>query len=82
MFICYLKNYFSDDVGKRSISKILAALSGLSGILITLIAIFVAMIPTPGANFWEFEIKVVGGCILLLLVGGFFYWRGEKKTKK
>lgn len=81
MFICYLKNYFSEPTGKKPILKILTALAGLSGTLVTLIAIFVAMIPTPGSNFWEFEIKVIGGCLFLLLVGGFFYWRGEKKMQ-
>ena len=79
LFICFILHCLTDTKQRKSLMKIVLAISGLCGLLITLFALFVAMIPPLGTNQLQFELKVIGGCILLLLLGGVFYWRGTNK---
>jgi amino acid transporter len=52
---------------------------GLIGFLTTAIAIVFALIPPEGTeNRWLFEVKIIGGCALLLLLGWIFYRRGRR----
>ena len=59
-----------------------AGLVGVSGLLVTLFAMGVATIP-PGddAQPWLFVLKVVGGAIGFVLVGGLVYWRAQGRTR-
>jgi glutamate:GABA antiporter len=58
--------------------KLAATVTGFSGLLLTLGAMIVATIPpsdTPDP--WVFRLKVIGGALLFLLIGGVVYWRGR-----
>ena len=51
---------------------------GLSGLLMTLFAMLMAMIPPPGTNSpWTFSAKVIGGAVGFVLLGGVVYWRAK-----
>ena len=53
-----------------------AWLVGLSGLFMTLFAMGVAMVPPGGdTNPWLFELKVIGGALGMVLLGGAVYWR-------
>jgi amino acid transporter len=57
-------------------------LAGLCGLFITLFAMIVAMIPPPDTRDpWFYEAKVAGGSLLLVMLGGFIYWRAKRKAK-
>jgi amino acid transporter len=57
-----------------------ALIIGLCGLLITLFAMIVAMIPPPGtSDIWIHEAKVAGGSLLLVLLGLLIYWRAKRK---
>ncbi len=54
---------------------------GLSGLLITVFAMIVAMIPPPGtANPWLFRVKVIGGALAFVLLGGAIYWNAQRRN--
>jgi hypothetical protein len=57
-----------------------AALAGVSGLLVTLFAMGVATIP-PGDDAQPalFVIKVVGGALGFVLIGGVVYWRAQRR---
>ena len=56
-----------------------ALLVGLSGLIVTLIAMFVAMVPPDGeTNPLAFEAKVVGGALGFVALGGVVYWRRQR----
>jgi amino acid transporter len=58
-----------------------AILTGVSGLLITLFAMGVAMVP-PGEEsqpVW-FELKVVGGALAFIFLGGAVYWRASRSS--
>jgi amino acid transporter len=61
--------------------RIGAGLVGISGLLVTLFAMGVATIP-PGddAQPWLFVLKVVGGALGFVLVGGLVYWRAQGRA--
>jgi hypothetical protein len=52
---------------------------GISGLLVTLFAMGVATIP-PGddAQPWLFVVKVVGGALGFVVLGGLVYWRAQR----
>jgi len=56
-----------------------ATVVGVSGLLVTLFAMGVAMIP-PGDETQPmiFELKVVGGAIAFVALGGLVYWRAHR----
>ncbi len=60
-----------------------AQVVGISGLLVTLFAMVVAMIP-PGdeAHPILFELKVVGGALGFILVGGVVYWRAHSGKRR
>ena len=51
---------------------------GFAGLALTLAGMALATVPPAGAEVWVFELKVLGGAIAFLLVGGFLYWRGAR----
>jgi glutamate:GABA antiporter len=57
-----------------------AWLVGVSGLTITLFAMFVATIPpADDANPLLFELKVVGGALGFIALGGLVYWRANRR---
>jgi amino acid transporter len=56
-----------------------ATLIGVSGLLVTLFAMGVAMVPpADDTNALLFEIKVVGGALGFILIGAGVYWRAHR----
>jgi len=57
-------------------------LSGILGFVVVLIGIFVSLVP-PGdaANKWSFELRLVGGTAISILLGLVLYWRGARLKK-
>ena len=52
---------------------------GSSGLVVTIFAMALAIIPPPGTEkWWEFELKTLGGVAVLLLFGGVLYWRAKR----
>jgi amino acid transporter len=60
--------------------KVGAAVVGISGLFVTVFAMGVAMIP-PGDDTQPalFVIKVVGGALAFVLIGGIVYWRAQRR---
>jgi amino acid transporter len=55
-------------------------LVGLSGMIITLFAMIIATIPPPGTESPQlFRLKVIGGALGFILIGGAIYWRAKFK---
>jgi amino acid transporter len=55
---------------------------GISGLLVTIFAIVLALVPPPGTGNWvEYEAKVIGGVAFLILLGMVIYWRARSKNK-
>ena len=54
--------------------------TGLSGIIVTLFAMIIATIPPPGVgDSLLFRLKVIGGALGFVLMGGLIYWRARLK---
>jgi len=80
LFLCYLTVRLRERAaGGVPGSRVMAGLTGLSGLALTLFAMAVATIP-PGdtAEPWVFRAKVLGGAGLFVLLGGVLYWRGRR----
>jgi len=57
-------------------------LTGLSGILVTLFAMIISTIPPPDmGDSLLFRLKVIGGALGFILIGGLIYWRARLKGK-
>ena len=57
-------------------------LIGLSGVLVTLFAMIIATIPPPDmGNSLLFRLKVIGGALGFILIGGLIYWRARLKER-
>ena len=53
---------------------------GVSGLVVTILAMLVAMVPPDGeTNPLLFEAKVVGGALGFVALGGVVYWRGRSR---
>ncbi|MBW8769513.1 MAG: amino acid permease [Gemmatimonadetes bacterium] len=55
-----------------------AWLVGLSGLLVTLFAMGVAMVPPGDTDPLLFELKVIGGALAFVALGGVVYWRRRR----
>ena len=89
-FIPYVYLFISFLIHRRSPSppdtvrvpggKVGATLVGVSGLVVTLFAMSVATIP-PGddAQPLLFVVKVVGGALGFVLIGGLVYWRAQRR---
>jgi len=54
--------------------------TGLSGMIITLFAMVIATIPPPDmGNSLLFRLKVIGGALGFVVIGGLIYWRAKAK---
>jgi amino acid transporter len=59
-----------------------AWLTGVSGMIVTLFAMIVATIPPPDmGNALLFRLKVIGGALGFVVIGGLIYWRAKAKQK-
>src|SRR4029077_12832626 len=60
---------------------ICAWLTGLSGVIVALFAMIIATIPPPdlGGSPLVFRLKVIGGALGFVLIGGLIYWRARLK---
>ena len=59
-----------------------AWLTALSGMIVTLFAMIVATIPPPDmGNSLLFRLKVIGGALGFVVIGGLIYWRAKAKQK-
>src|SRR6266576_5592799 len=57
-----------------------AWLTGLSGMIVTLFAMIIATIPPPDmGDALLFRLKVIGGALGFILIGGVIYWRARLK---
>jgi amino acid transporter len=55
--------------------------SGVAGFVITLVAMGFAVLPPEGNPApWLFEMKVIGGCVLLLTLGAVAYWWAKRRS--
>lgn len=55
-------------------------LTGLSGMIVTLFAMIIATIPPPDmADTLLFRLKVIGGALGFIVIGGLIYWRSRLK---
>src|SRR6202008_943914 len=57
-------------------------ITGFSGTIVTLFAMIIATIPPPdmGGSALVFRLKVIGGALGFILVGGLIYWRARLKN--
>jgi glutamate:GABA antiporter len=80
LFTCYLVVRLREaGPGGVPASRPVAALTGLSGLGLTLLAMIVATVPPADtADPWVFRLKVIGGAGLFVLLGGMVYWRGRR----
>ena len=54
-------------------------LVGVSGLVVTIFAMIVAVIPPPGTTEpWLLELKVLGGATVFVAAGGLLYWRARR----
>src|SRR6266576_1724529 len=73
----------SENAGKVVLApggSIGAWLTGLSGMIVTLFAMIIATIPPPDmGDSLLFRLKVIGGALGFILIGGVIYWRARLK---
>ena len=76
LFLCFIAHAARSD-------KFFALAAGVSGAVVTLFAMIVAVFPPPGtANVWLHETKLLGGSFLLLGIGLAIYWFARGKTSR
>src|SRR4030095_4756874 len=57
-------------------------LTGLSGMIVTLFAMIIATIPPPDMGSpLLFRLKVIGGALGFVVIGGLIYWRAKANQK-
>jgi amino acid transporter len=60
--------------------SIVGWLTGISGIIVTLFAMIIATVPPPDVgNGFAFRLKVIGGALGFILIGGVIYWCARLK---
>jgi amino acid transporter len=70
LFVCYLR---SRGPASGTAHNLLHWLTGLSGLMVTVFAMVVACVPPPETQ--HHVLKVVGGALGFVLLGGLLYWR-------
>jgi glutamate:GABA antiporter len=56
---------------------------GASGLVVTVLAMAIAMVPPDGeSDPLLFELKVVGGALGFVALGGLVYWRGARESRR
>jgi glutamate:GABA antiporter len=79
-FLLHRRTEAPPDTVRVPGGKIGATAVGISGLLVTVFAMCVAMIP-PGDDTQPglFVVKVVGGALAFVLIGGMVYWRAQRR---
>jgi amino acid transporter len=79
LFLCYLRDRRAE--GSSSFARRAgAAVTGLAGLSLTLLAMLIATVPPAGTEEpWLFRGKVIGGAAAFVLLGGFVYLRGRRR---
>ncbi|HKH94067.1 MAG TPA: APC family permease [Gemmatimonadaceae bacterium] len=81
LFICFLLHRRTDasaDTVRVPGGALGARIVGISGLVVTVLAMVVATVPPDGeTNPLLFEAKVVGGALGFVALGGVVYWRGR-----
>jgi len=80
LFLCYLTDRLRGaESGAPASSRAKAAVIGLSGLSLTLLAMVIATVPPAGTEEpWLFRLKVIGGAGAFVLMGGAIYLRGRR----
>jgi amino acid transporter len=76
LFVVYLKDESRRHMGAKGASWFGIWLTGISGLAVTIFAMVVACIPPPDTQ--NHVLKVVGGALGFLLLGGLLYWRASR----
>jgi amino acid transporter len=82
LFICYLAlNLREPNAGRPwHERKPFALMTGLAGLLLTLVAMVLATIPpSDTADPFLFRLKVIGGAGAFVLIGVAVYWRARRR---
>jgi glutamate:GABA antiporter len=80
LFLCFLTDRLrGTDSVIGAVSRAQAAVIGLSGLSLTLLAMIIATVPPGGTDDpWLFRLKVIGGAGLFVLLGCAVYLRGRR----
>src|SRR5918994_499239 len=80
LFLCYLADRLRHDQTVASLpARTKALVIGLSGLTLTLFAMFIATVPPAGTEEpWLFRLKVIGGAGAFVLLGGVLFLRGRR----
>jgi amino acid transporter len=80
LFLVYLADRLKGPEAVAPMSaRAKAAIVGLSGLGLTLFAMFIATVPPAGTEEpWLFRLKVVGGAAAFVVLGGMLYLRGRR----
>jgi hypothetical protein len=79
LFLCYLIDRIQGAGATPMTGRALAAVIGLSGLALTLLAMAIATVPPGGTEQpWLFRLKVIGGAGAVVLLGGAVYLRGRR----
>lgn len=84
LFVCFLIHRRRESITAGVMAApggtVGAYVVGLSGLLITLFAMGLAMVPPPGTvDKLDYELKTVGGAAGFVLAGGIIYWVAKRK---
>jgi glutamate:GABA antiporter len=83
LFVCFLIPGGHDQTMRRFRGRVLRWGIGMSGLLVSLFAMIVTMIPPPGTEDPAgFRIKVIGGAASFILFGGMMYWWAKVRGRK
>jgi amino acid transporter len=80
LFLCYLADRLRHDESVVSLpARAKAIVVGLSGMALTLFAMFIATVPPAGTEEpWLFRFKVIGGAGAFVVLGGVLFFRGRR----
>jgi amino acid transporter len=79
LFTCYLTDRLRGDGAVSGPGRAKAVVIGVSGLSLTLFAMFIATVPPAGTEEpWLFRVKVIGGAAMCILLGGVVYLRGRR----
>jgi hypothetical protein len=77
LFVCYLTDGFLGAAAPAGAgARVKTGLVGLSGLVLTVLAMLIATVPPAGTEEpWLFRVKVIGGALGFVLLGGVLYLR-------
>jgi glutamate:GABA antiporter len=79
LFLCYLSDRVRGDAQPPLGTRLKASAIGLGGLSLTLFAMVIATVPPTGTEQpWLFRLKVIGGALAFVLLGGALYLRRRR----